>query len=139
MCVRLVFVCVSATHGASLYCLCRCLRSRRVARGVGLVRPCCPPMPWLSTSSRSPWPTESPPRRPSSSSMQVSPANSTLTQRRVTETPTTSAAPVSAHAAPPPATRTVRTPALLLSLSLGLSRSLSLALSFQLLSSFCSV
>ncbi|KAK6313068.1 hypothetical protein J4Q44_G00164150 [Coregonus suidteri] len=74
--------------------------------GAGVVRPSCPPMPWLSTSSRSPWPTESPPRRPSSSSMQVSPANSTPTQHRETETPTTSAAPASAHAAPPPATRT---------------------------------
>lgn len=85
--------------------------------GVGVARQCSPPMPWHCTSNRSPWLMGSPPRRlnsnssnNNSSSFQASQANSSLTPHRQTETGRlfTAAALVFTRAAPPSATRMVR-------------------------------
>ena len=102
----------------------RCQRCWDRAHSAGLLllssvalegaRQCCHPTPSLSTSSRSPWHTESHPWRPSSSSRRWSPASrlssSSLTQGRQTgsgQRPSASVAPVSALEAPPLETRTV--------------------------------
>ncbi len=111
VCVRLW--CVIVTFFFSSHYARRCQRPPcRAFSGVGVARQCCPPMPWHCTSNRSPWLMGSLLRRSnsSSSSFQASQANSSLTPRRQTETGRlfTAAALIFAHAAPPPATRMVR-------------------------------
>lgn len=64
---------------------CPRLPCRAVSR-VGLARQCCPRMPWLYTSNRSPWLMGSPLRRSNSSSFRASQANSSPTTRRRRET-----------------------------------------------------
>lgn len=109
-------VCCDSNRFLSSHPVSRCqkLPCRAVSR-VGVARQCCPHMLWRYTSSRSPWLTGSPLRRSnsssSSSSSRSSRQNSKLTTHRQRETGRsfTAPAPEFALAAPPSATRMVRT------------------------------